>query len=84
MTLPSGVDKDQGLIPASSLLPETPDGRLQDLIEALMAHGRVKFDYSFRVITQQFGFQMALLRGLAKYCCEINVLAALTTLFQAR
>ena len=66
------------------LLPETPDGRLQDLIETAKAHIRSKVEHPFRVIKQQFGFQKTTLRGLAKNRCKINVLAALSNLFQAR
>lgn len=36
-------------------LPDTPDGRLQDLIEAAKAHVRAKVEHPFRVIKQQFG-----------------------------
>ena len=66
------------------LLPDTPDGRLQDLIETAKAHIRSKVEHPFRVIKQQFGFQKTKLRGLAKNRCKINVLAALSNLFQAR
>lgn len=38
-------------------LPETPDGRVQDLIEAAKAHIHSKVEHPFRVIKQQFGFQ---------------------------
>lgn len=65
-------------------LPETPEGRLQDLIETAKAHIRSKVEHPFRVIKQQFGFQKTRLRGLAKNRCKINVLAALTNLFLAR
>jgi transposase, IS5 family len=65
-------------------LPDTPDGRLQDLIETAKAHIRSKVEHPFRVIKQQFGFQKTRLRGLAKHRCKINVLAALSNLFQAR
>jgi len=65
-------------------LPETPDGRLEDLIETAKAHVRSKVEHPFRVIKQQFGFQKTRLRGLAKNRCTINVLAALTNLFLAR
>ena len=65
-------------------LPDTPDGRLQDLIEAAKAHVRAKVEHPFRVIKQQFGFQKTRLRGLAKNSCKINVIAALTNLFLAR
>jgi len=46
-------------------LPDTPDGRLQDLIETAKAHVRAKVEHPFRVIKQQFGFQKTRLRGLA-------------------
>ncbi len=64
-------------------LPDTPDGRLQDLIETAKAHVRAKVEHPFRVIKHQFGFQKTRLRGLAKNRCKINVLAALTNLFLA-
>ena len=65
-------------------LPDTPDGKLQDLIETAKAHIRSKVEHPFRVIKQQFGFQKTRLRGLAKNRCKINVMAALSNLFQAR
>lgn len=65
-------------------LPNTADGKLQDLIEAAKAHLRAKVEHPFRVIKQQFGFQKTRLRGLAKNRCKVNVLAALSNLFQAR
>ena len=57
---------------------------MQDLIKTTKAHIRSKVEHSFRLIKQQFGFQKARLRGLAKSRCKINVLAALSNLFQAR
>jgi IS5 family transposase len=65
-------------------LPNTPDGKLQDLIETAKAHILSKVEHPFRVIKQQFGFQKTRLRGLAKNRCKSNVLAALSSLFQAR
>jgi IS5 family transposase len=65
-------------------LPETPDGKLQDLIETAKAHIRAKVEHPFRVIKQQFGFQKTRLRGLAKNRCKVNVMAALTNLYLAR
>jgi IS5 family transposase len=65
-------------------LPDTPDGRLQDLIETAKAHIRAKVEHPFRVIKQQFGFEKTRLRGLAKNRCKVNVLAGLTNLFLAR
>jgi len=67
-----------------SALPDTSEGRLQDLIETAKAHIRSKGEHPFRVIKKQFGFQKTRLRGLAKNRCKINVLAALSNLFQAR
>jgi IS5 family transposase len=64
-------------------LPETPDGKLQDLIETAKAHIRAKVEHPFRVIKQQFGFQKTRRRGLAKNRCKINVMAALTNLYLA-
>ena len=65
-------------------LPDTPDGRLQDLIETAKAHVRAKCEHPFRVTKQQFGFQKTQLRGMAKNSCKVNVIAALTNLFLAR
>ncbi len=65
-------------------LPETPEGRLQDLIEAAKAHIRAKAEHPFRVTKQQFGFQKTRLRDLAKNRCKTNVMAALTNLYLAR
>lgn len=65
-------------------LPDTADGNLQDLIEAAKSRVRAKVEHPFRVIKQQFGFQKARLRGMAKNRCKVNVIAALTNLFLAR
>jgi IS5 family transposase len=66
-------------------LPNTPDGKLQDLIEAAKkAHVRAKVEHPFRVIKQQFGFQKTRRRGLAKNRCKIKIMAALTNLYLAR
>ncbi len=66
------------------VLPDTPEGRLENLVEAAKAHIRAKVEHPFRVIKQQFGFQKTRLRGMTKNCCKIKVLAALTNLFLAR
>lgn len=66
------------------VLPDTPEGRLLDLIEMAKAHVRAKGEPPFRVIKQQIGFQKNRLRGMAKNLCKDNVLAALTNLFLAR
>jgi IS5 family transposase len=65
-------------------LPDTPDGKLQDLVETAKSHIRAKGEHPFRVIKQQFGFQKTRLRSMVKNRCKVNVLAALTNLFLAR
>ena len=65
-------------------LPDTPDGKLQDLVETAKAHIRAKGEHLFRVIKQQFGLQKTRLRGMVKNRCRVNVLTALTNLFLAR
>ncbi|MCX5939342.1 MAG: transposase [Cyanobium sp. LacPavin_0920_WC12_MAG_62_9] len=49
-------------------LAETPDGRLQDLIETAKAHVCAKIVHLLRMIKQQFGFQKTRLRGLGLDC----------------
>ena len=66
------------------VLPDTPDGRLLELVETAKAHIRAKVEHPFRVIKEQFGFRKTRLRGIAKNHCKINVLAALTNLYIAR
>jgi IS5 family transposase len=65
-------------------LPDTSEGRLDDLIETANAHIRAKGEHPFRVIRRQFGFQKTRLRGMLKNSCKVNVLAALANLFMAR
>jgi IS5 family transposase len=65
-------------------LPDTPEGRLDDLIETAKAHIRAKGEHPFRVIKRQFGFQKTRLRGMLKNGCKVNVLASLANLFMAR
>ena len=66
------------------MLPDTPEGRLDDLIETAKAHIRAKGEHPFRVMKQQFGFQKTRLRGMLKNRCKVNVLAALSNLFMVR
>jgi len=66
------------------VLPDTPEGRLADLVETAKAHIRSNVEHPFRVIKQQFGFQKSRLRGLVKNSYKINVIAALANLFLAR
>jgi IS5 family transposase len=65
-------------------LPDTPEGRLDDLIETAKAHIRAKVEHPLRVIKRQFGFQKTRLRGMFKNRCKVNVLAALSNLFMVR
>ena len=65
-------------------LPDTPEGRLDDLVETAKAHIRAKGEHPFRVIKRQFGFQKTRFRGMVKNRCKVNVLAALANLFMAR
>ena len=65
-------------------MPDTPDGRLLDLVETAKAHIRAKVEHLFRVIKEQFGFRETRLREMVKNHCKVNVLAALTNLFLAR
>ena len=65
-------------------LSDTPDGKLQDLVETAKAHIRAKGEHPFRVIKQQFRFQKTRLRGMIKNRCIVHVLAALSKRFMAR
>ena len=65
-------------------LPDTPEGRVADLIETAKAHIRAKVEHPFRVIKRQYGFQKTRLRGMLKNRCKVNVLAALSNLFMVR
>jgi transposase, IS5 family len=62
------------------VLRDTPEGRLDDLVETVKAHIRAKGEDPFRVIKQQFGFQKTRLRGMLKNRSKIQVLAALPNL----
>jgi IS5 family transposase len=66
------------------VLPDTPEGRLDDLVETAKAPIRAKREHPFRVIKQQFDFQKTRLRGMLKNSCKVIVLAALSNLFMAR
>ena len=47
-------------------LPNTPEGRVDDLIETAKAHIRAKVEHPFRVLKRQFGFQNTRLGGMFK------------------
>ena len=65
-------------------LPDTPEGRVDDLIETAKAHFLAKVEHPLRVIKRQSGFQKTRLRGMLKNGCKVKVLAALSNLFMAR
>ncbi len=46
------------------VLPDMPEGRLDDLVEIAKAHIRAKCEHPFRVIKQQFGFPKTWVRGM--------------------
>jgi transposase, IS5 family len=53
------------------VLLDTPEGRLDDLIETAKAHIRAKVEHTFRVMKQQFGFWQTRLRGMLKNRCKV-------------
>ena len=55
-------------------LPNTQDGRLQDLVETAKAHIRAKVEHPFRVIKEQFCFRKTRLRGMAKTIARLTCL----------
>ena len=64
-----------------------PEGELKDVtlwLEHLRAKVRARVEHPFRVIKQQFGFQKARYRGLAKNGAQLNMLFALSNLWMAR
>jgi IS5 family transposase len=66
------------------VLPETPDGRLLDLIETAKAHFRAKVEHPFRIIKCQFGFRKFFYRGIRKNDLKLKLLFALANLWMVR
>lgn len=64
-------------------LAETPEGRLENLLETAHAHIRSQVEHLFRVIKQHFGVQKTRLRGQDKNRCKVDVLAPLKDLLTA-
>ena len=64
-------------------LSDTPEVRLDDLVETAMAHIQAKGEHSFRVMKQRFGFQRTRLKRMLKRRCKIHVLSAHSILFMA-
>lgn len=65
-------------------LADTPEGRLDDLIETAKAHIRSKGEHPFRVIKRKFVFQKTRFLSMLKNHCKANILAALANLFMER
>ena len=66
------------------VLPETPEGRLLDLIETAKAHFRAKVEHPFRIIKCQFGFRKVFYRGIRKNDLKLKLLFALANLWMVR
>ena len=65
-------------------LPDTAEGRLEDLFETAKAHLRAKVEHPFRVIKHQFGFQKTRYRGMKKNDHKLKMLFALANLYKIR
>ena len=65
-------------------LPDTAEGRLEDLFETAKAHVRAKVEHPFRVIKHQFGFQKTRYRGIKKNDHKLKMLFALANLYRIR
>lgn len=65
-------------------LPDTAEGRLEDLLETAKAHLRAKVEHPFRVIKCQFGFQKTRYRGIKKNDHKLKMLFALANLYKIR
>lgn len=66
------------------VLPDTPEGRLLDLMEAAKAHVRAKVEHPFRIIKCQFGFRKVFYRGIRKNNLKLTMLFALANLWMMR
>jgi IS5 family transposase len=66
------------------VLPDTPEGRLLDLIETAKAHFRAKVEHPFRIIKCQFGFRKVYYRGIIKNDLKLKMLFALANLWIVR
>jgi IS5 family transposase len=66
------------------VLPDTPEGRLLNLMEAAKAHVRAKVEHPFRIIKCQFGFRKVFYRGIRKNNLKLTMLFALANLWMVR
>jgi IS5 family transposase len=65
-------------------LPDTPDGRVQDLIETAKAHIRSKVEHPFHIIKNILGQRNARYRGFAKNTAQLHTLFCLANLMIPR
>jgi len=65
-------------------LPETPEGRLLDLIETVKANFRAKVEHPFRIIKCQLGFRKVYYRGIRKNDLKLKLLLAMANLWMVR
>jgi IS5 family transposase len=66
------------------VLPDTPEGRLLDLLESAKAHLRAKVEHPFRIIKCQFGFRKVSYRGIKKNDLKLKMLFVLANLWMVR
>jgi IS5 family transposase len=66
------------------ILPDTPEGRLLDLIETANAHVRAKVEQPFRIIKCQFGFRKIFYRDIRMNDLKLKMLFALANLWMVR
>lgn len=66
------------------VLPDTPEGKLRELVECAKAHFRAKVEHPFRIIKCQYGFQKVYSRGIKKNDLKLKMLFALADLWMTR
>ena len=66
------------------VLPDTPEGKLLELVECAKAHFRAKVEHPFRIIKCQHGFRKVYYRGVKKNDIKLKMLFALANLWMAR
>ena len=66
------------------ILPDTPEGRLLDLMESAKVHLRAKLEHPFRIIKCQFGCRKVSYRGIKKNGLKLKMLFAIANLWMVR
>ncbi len=66
------------------VLPLSTDDRWVETVEKVKAKIRAKVEHPFRVIKQQFGFSKVRYKGHGKNTSRLNMLFALSNIWQAR